>query len=44
MQDTFVHIMQQGLHPHLKKVFWNGVGCVQQVISVQVEPHLRENA
>ena len=44
MQDTFVSTMQQGLHPHLKKVFWNGVGCVQQVITVQVEPQKRNNA
>ena len=43
-QDTFVSLMEQGLHPHLKKVFWNGVGCVQQVITVQVEPHMRYHA
>ena len=44
MQDTFVSTMEQGLHPHLKKVFWNGVGCVQQVITVQVEPDMRYHA
>ena len=44
MQDTFVSTMQQGLHPRLKKVFWNGVGCVQQVITVQVEQKTRNNA
>ena len=44
MQGTFVSTMEQGLHPHLKKVFWIGVGCVQQVITVQVEPHMRYHA
>ena len=44
MQDTFVSTMEQGLHPHLKKVFWNGVGCVQQVITVQVESQMRYHA
>ena len=44
MQDTFVFTMEQGLHPHLKKVFWNGVGCVQQVITVQVEPQISYHA
>ena len=44
MQDTFVSTMEQGLHPHLKKMFWNGVGCVQLVITVQVEPQIRYHA
>ena len=44
MQDTFVSTMQQGLHPHLKKVFWNGVGCVKQVITVQVDSQKKYHA
>lgn len=44
MQDTFVSTMEQGQHPHLKWVFWNGEWCVQLVITVQVEQRIRYHA